>query len=97
MKTTALALAALAVLGGCAGVQTSNGGTAAAPRATTYYCAQERLNPRDDGLECNWHRTTAAACLYTETRVLDRASIAGEPQPAGRCITGQTLVKVAPR
>ena len=100
MKTIAFAAAAaMAILAGCAGVQTStNGGsaTAAAP-ATGYYCAKERLNTVGDRLECNWQPTAEDACRFHNSSALQRSAMTGDPQPGGRCSTGQWLVMVKPR
>ena len=100
MKTTAgVAAAAMVILAGCAGVQTSTSasGAASATRAASYYCAKERLNASGDRLECNWQPSAEEACRFQNSSVLQRANMTGDPQPGGRCSTGQWLVMVTPR
>jgi hypothetical protein len=100
MKANSLAVAAaIAIVTGCAGVQTSTGGggAAATARATSYYCAKERLNAVGDRLECNWQPTAEEACRFQNSSVLQRSAMSGDPQSGGRCSTGQWLVMVTPR
>ena len=56
MKNIAgFAVAMMAILSGCSGLQSSTAPAAAgAARASSYYCQQERLNTNGDRLECNW-------------------------------------------
>ena len=98
MKNT-ICCAALAVLtAGCAAPQAPVGTSgSAAPGASAYYCAKDRLNVNGANLECNWHPTVDEACSLTKSSVLERGSLAAEPQPAGRCNSGQWLVKAMPR
>jgi hypothetical protein len=96
MKSTLCALAL--VVAGCAAPQASfETGRHAASTASAYYCAKDRLNVQGAQLECNWQPTVEAACSQTKSSVLERASLAADPQPGGRCSTGVWLVKVAPR
>ena len=98
MKNT-LCAAALAVLAtGCAAPQSSVGSPASAsPGVIAYYCAKDRLNIVGPRLECNWQPSFDEACSQARSSVLERASLAGDPQPAGRCNSGQWLVKAMPR
>jgi hypothetical protein len=93
-----LAAVAVALAAGCAVPQASIGTTvAAAAQSSSYYCAKERLAADGGRLECNWQPTADEACKFADTRVLERGSLASDPQPAGRCNTGQWLVKVSVR
>ena len=98
MKKT-LCIAAAAILCGCAGMQSSTGspGNGAMARSSAYYCSKERLNASGDRLECNWQPTAEEACRYGNSSVLQRSAMKGDPEPGGRCSTGQWLVMVAPR
>jgi hypothetical protein len=91
------ALASAALAAGCASPQASQGSATAAARSSAYYCSKERLNDNAGRLECNWQPTADEACKFGDTRVLQRDALAADPQPAGRCNTGQWLVKVTPR
>jgi hypothetical protein len=91
------ALAAAALAAGCASPQASLGAATAATPSPAYYCSKERLNDNAGHLECNWQPTAEEACRFGNTRVLQRDAMAADPQPAGRCNTGQWLVKVMPR
>lgn len=100
MNTKAfVAVSAIAMLAGCAGVQTSTGSSGATSMANAkgYYCAKERLNPSGDRLECNWQPTPEEACRFYNASTLQRSAMSGDPQPAGRCSSGQWLVMVTPR
>ncbi len=98
MKSLLCVLAAAALAAGCAVPQASMGITAAAAaRSSSYYCAKERLVADGERLECNWQPTADEACKFGDTSVLQRSSLASDPLPAGRCNTGQWLVKVSPR
>jgi hypothetical protein len=93
----AFSLAAFAA--GCAVPQASVGSSPGATlaRSSTYYCAKERLTADGDRLECNWQPTAEDACRFGNASVMQRGSLAADPQPAGRCNTGQWLVKVSSR
>jgi len=95
-KTLCIAAAALLVAA-CAGPRGSTGRSALAAGSPAYYCDKERLLPQGGRLQCNWQPSADEACKFTESSVLERATLASEPQPAGRCNTGQWLVKVSPR
>jgi hypothetical protein len=98
MKSTACAVCVAIFAAGCAGPQASvDSSASAAPGASAWYCAKERLVADGERLSCNWQPTAGEACRLSHTTVLDRASIAGAPQPAGRCNTGEWLVKATPR
>ena len=99
MKKALCIAAATALVAACAGPQasTESRGAAAGARVSAYYCAKERLNPQGDRLECNWQPSVADACRFTNSSALSRASLASDPQPAGRCSTGDWLVKATPR
>jgi hypothetical protein len=97
MNNTFGAAAVAVILGGCAAPQASVGNAGSAPSASTYYCAKDRLNVNGGQLECNWQPTVDLACSLTKATVLERASLASDPQPAGRCSTGVWLVKAMPR
>src|SRR3954470_15514867 len=91
------ALPAAALAAGCASPQAPLGPAMAAASSSAYYCSKERLNDNAGRLECNWQPTADEACKFADTRVLQRDTLAADPQPAGRCNTGQWLVKVTPR
>ena len=95
--TCVFAAVCVALAAGCAARPASMGPTAAAAPSSGYYCAKERLAGDGGRLECNWQPTADEACKFSDTSVLDRGSLASDPQPAGRCNTGQWLVKVSPR
>ena len=94
-----LCIAAAAAVAACAGPQASiESRGAPAPRSSAYYyCLKDRLNPQAGGLECNWQPTGNEACTFRKSSTLERASLASDPEPAGRCNTGEWLVKVSPR
>ena len=91
MKSNACAACVAVLVAGCAGPQPSMGSVSA------WYCAKDRLVADGERLSCNWQPTAAEACRFTDTTVLERGSMAGAPQPAGRCNTGDWLVKATPR
>ena len=98
MKSLPCVLVAAVIAVGCAVPRASiESSAAAAPRASGYYCAKERLAADGERLECNWQPTADEACKFADTTVLQRGALASDPQPAGRCNTGQWLVKVSPR
>jgi len=98
MKNTLCALALAAITAGCATPQASIGTThPTASNVPAYYCAKDRLNANGALLECNWQATIDEACTLTKSSALERASLASDPQPAGRCNSGQWLVKATPR
>ena len=100
MKSLPCVLAAIAatLAAGCAVPQASMGTAAsAAAQSSSYYCAKDRLAADGGRLECNWQPSADEACKFGDTRVLERVSLASDPQPAGRCNTGQWLVKVSVR
>jgi hypothetical protein len=91
---------ATVIASGCAAPLASTGspsGAATATRSTSFYCAKERLAADGARLECNWQPSFDEACKFFDTRVLERGSLASDPEPAGRCNTGQWLVKATPR
>ena len=94
-KTPCILAATLAVLAGCAAPPATR--TAAATPAAAYYCTQERLAADGDRLECNWQPTADEACKFGDVSVMQRGSLASDPQPAGRCNTGQWLVRITRR
>ena len=86
------------ILAGCAGPQASLERTQAAGAAPAgLYCAKDRLLTAGTRLECNWQPSAEEACKFGEVSTVERAELAGDPQPAGRCNTGQWLVRVARR
>ena len=95
----ALCIAAAGLAAACAGPQAASepAGASAARSSAAYYCVKDRLNPTGDSLECNWQPTADEACRFAKSSVLRRASLASDPQPAGRCSTGDWLVKATPR
>ncbi len=98
MKSTLCPAVFAAFVAGCAAPQASVGtDRSAAGDSSAYYCARDRLNLNGANLECNWHRTVDEACSFTKSSVLERGSLAADPQPAGRCNTGQWLVRALPR
>jgi hypothetical protein len=98
MKSTLCPAVFAVFVAGCAAPQTSTGTAgSAAPSASAYYCAKDRLNVNGANLECNWQPTMDEACRLTKSRSLERGSLAADPQPAGRCNAGQWLVKAVPR
>ena len=100
MKSVSCIAVLLAVAAtGCAGPQASVGSDRAstASRSAAYYCSKEKLVAEGGMLRCNWEPTIDEACRVGKTSTIDRASLASEPQPAGRCSTGEWLVKATPR
>jgi len=99
MKNIAgFAIAMMAILSGCSGLQSSTAPAAAgAARASSYYCQQERLNTNGDRLECNWQPSAEEACRFANSSTMARSSVTADPQPGGRCSSGQWLVKISPR
>jgi len=90
-----LCAAALAVLvAACAAPQASVGTAGSAgSTAAAYYCARDRFNVNGTSIECNWQPTKDEACNLSKSSVLERGSLAGDPQSAGRCNSGQWLMK----
>ena len=95
-KTACAVLAATGIVAGCSAMQPSPSRVTDA-RASSHYCQRDRLNANGDRLECNWQPTANDACRFANSSVLDRSAIAGDPQPGGRCSSGQWLVKATPR
>jgi len=60
------------------------------------YCFKRNLVQSDGKLYCNWVSDRADACTARADKGLEIARY-GDPQPAGRCDTGEYLMKVAPR
>ena len=89
-------LAAATLPVACAAPQTTPW-PAAGPPLSAYYCARERLVQNGDRLDCNWQATADEACRIGKSSVLKQSLLASEPQPAGRCDSGVSLVKVSPR
>lgn len=87
---------AAALVAACAAPQATTM-SAAGSRPSAYYCAKERLIQSGDRLDCNWQPTIDDACRYSNSSVLQQGALASQPQPAGRCNTGEWLVKVSPR
>jgi hypothetical protein len=101
MKTTLCAAAftcAAALITGCAGTQASLATHGTAPsKSAAYYCVKDNLAPDGTRLSCNWQASADEACKFANSSVLMRDTLGSDPQPAGRCNTGQWLVKVTPR
>jgi hypothetical protein len=97
-KLFCAAVASLFPLAACTSVpmaSTSNGATASAP-AGERYCAKRNLTESDGKLHCNWVADRSQVCGARHSDSVDVARFTA-PAPAGRCETGEYLVKVAPR
>lgn len=95
-KLLCVAVASLFPLAACttAPVTTaSNGATAAAGER---YCAKRQLTESDGKLHCNWVTDRSQVCGARHSDSVEMARFTA-PAPAGRCETGEYLVKVAPR
>ena len=100
MKTTSFIAASLCVAAaGCAGPQASMGSaeSTSTRSAAAYYCAKDKLVTEGGMLRCNWEATIDDACRVGKSSTLDRTSLASDPKPAGRCSSGEWLVKATPR
>ena len=60
------------------------------------YCFKRNLRQSDGKLYCNWVADRAEACNARDDRGLEVSGY-GDPQPAGRCDSGEYLMKVAPK
>ena len=99
-KTPFLALAALA-LAACSSMSPTagvNGG--GAPAATNVagaqYCWKRNLVDSGGKLYCNWVADRNEVCSARADKAIDPARFT-DPVPAGRCETGEYLVRVSPK
>ena len=95
MKNAPCIVAAAVLAAACAAPQAST--RTAAASSPVYYCAKDHLIEQGNRLECNWQPSADEACKFMESSTLERASLASDPQSAGRCNTGVWLVKVSRR
>ena len=97
-KLLCVAVASLFPLAGCTGVpmaSVSNGASASAP-AGERYCAKRNLTESDGKLHCNWVADRSQVCGARNSDSVEMARFTA-PAPAGRCETGEYLVKVQPK
>lgn len=98
-KALCLAVAAVLPLAACstspmvAGV---NGAGAPTVGGGTQYCWKRNLVDSGGKLYCNWVADRKQVCSARDDRAIDPARFT-EPVPAGRCETGEYLVRVSPR
>ena len=98
-KLSFLAVAASLTLSACATspmFTSSEGSGASAPPSGTQYCSKWNLSESGGMLNCTWVADPKAACTARTDKRLEIArytSIA----PAGRCETGEPLVRVSPK
>src|SRR5262245_10694421 len=96
MKQLALAATAALTLVACGSM---DGGkvqsAAAAPRAGTQYCWQDRLSNSGGKLNCNWAATKREACEVLAFSDVEAARYSA-PRKSTMCSNGQWLVEVAP-
>jgi len=93
-KKLCVLAATLAAVAGCAAPPATR---VAASSSPSYYCVKENLLASGDRLQCNWQPTADEACKFADVSVMERGSFSSDPQPAGRCNTGQWLVRVTRR
>ena len=91
----ALSLAACSSMSPTAGV--NGGGAPAADNvAGTQYCWKRNLIDSGGKLHCNWVSDRSQVCNTRDDKALDPARFT-DPVPAGRCETGEYLVRVSPK
>lgn len=95
-----LCLAALTIvpLAACTTTPTatvSNGATASV--AGERYCFKRNLTESDGKLHCNWVADRGDVCGSARHDATVEAGRFSAPQPAGRCETGEYIVKVQPK
>jgi hypothetical protein len=74
---------------------TSNGATASV--AGERYCFKRNLTEGDGKLHCNWVADRSQVCDSGRVNATVEMARFSSPQPAGRCNTGEYIVKVAPK
>ena len=74
---------------------TSNGATASV--AGERYCFKRNLTEGDGKLHCNWVADRSQVCESGRVSAAVETARFSAPQPAGRCNTGEFIVKVAPK
>ena len=97
-KLVLLSLAALS-LAACSGLPTAstNGSSGSYVAASgEQYCFKRNLVQSNGKLYCNWVSDRDQACTARSDTGLEITRYS-DPQPAGRCETGEYLMKVAPR
>jgi len=99
-KLLGLALVATLPLAACSHMPMASTTTKASDTyvatAGEQYCFKRNLVQSDGKLYCNWVSDRNEACTARTDKGLDVARY-GSPQPAGRCETGEYLMKVAPK
>jgi hypothetical protein len=97
-KLVVLSLAVLP-LAACSGLPTASTQGASSTYVSTageQYCFKRNLVQSDGKLYCNWVADRDQACTARADRGVEVTRYS-DPAPAGRCDTGEYLVKVAPK
>lgn len=99
-KLLGLALVAALPLTACSNLPMASTTTKASDNnvavAGEQYCFKRNLVQSDGKLYCNWVSDRNDVCSARTDKGLEVARY-GIPQPAGRCETGEYLMKVAPK
>jgi hypothetical protein len=102
MKKTPLLVLAAISLAACSSMSPTagvNGGSATVATnnvAGAQYCFKRNLVDSGGKLYCNWVADRNEVCRARADKALDPARFT-DPVPAGRCETGEYLVKVSPK
>ena len=94
-----LAVAAALGLSACATspmFASSDGSGAGAPPSGTQYCSKRNLSESGGMLNCTWVADRIQACTARTDKRLETARYT-DVTPAGRCDTGEYLVRVSPK
>lgn len=98
-KLSFLAVAASLTLTACANspmFASSEGSGGSAPPSGTQYCSKRNLSESGGKLNCTWVADRSQACTARADKSLEIARYT-EVTPAGRCDTGEYLVRVSPK
>ena len=97
-KLTCLAVAAFLPIAACstAPMTSTHGGNGATVSGGEQYCFKRNLVDSGGKLYCNWVADRSQACSARADKALDPGRYS-EPVAAGRCETGEYLVRVQPK
>ena len=99
-KLVLLSVASAFAVAACSNMPMASTGSASSSRVASaageQYCFKRNLVQSNGKLYCNWVTDRNDACNARNDTGLDVARYS-DPQPAGRCDTGEYLMKVHPK
>lgn len=95
-KLLCIAVAAAVPLAACTSVPVASTNGASAGAAGERYCYKRNLVESDGKLHCNWVADRSQVCGARSESAVEMGRFT-PPAPAGRCETGEYLVKVQPK